>query len=117
MGTGLDGDDVVDLTGRTVLPGLFDCHVHFADQPRRRVDYVQLAVLAAVLRGDREHRATLDSGITTVRDAGGADLGDSRRWPMVSSAVRACRSRITMLSQTGGHGDDWHLRAHEPGFA
>src|SRR5687767_7631725 len=26
-GTG-DGDEIVDLTGRTLLPGLFDCHVH-----------------------------------------------------------------------------------------
>src|SRR5690606_6751561 len=28
VGTGLDGDVAVDCTGRTILPGLFDCHVH-----------------------------------------------------------------------------------------
>lgn len=28
VGTGLDGDESVDLGGRTLLPGLFDCHVH-----------------------------------------------------------------------------------------
>src|SRR6266516_4663276 len=28
VGSGLDGDEVVDCTGATLLPGLFDCHVH-----------------------------------------------------------------------------------------
>ena len=28
VGTGLDGDNAVDLTGRTLFPGFFDCHVH-----------------------------------------------------------------------------------------
>src|SRR5690625_7206337 len=28
VGVGLDGDDAHDATGRWVLPGLIDCHVH-----------------------------------------------------------------------------------------
>src|SRR5919202_5318980 len=28
VGVGLDGDEAVDCTGATLLPGLFDCHVH-----------------------------------------------------------------------------------------
>src|SRR5882757_7787068 len=28
LGSGLDGDEVVDATGQTVVPGLFDCHTH-----------------------------------------------------------------------------------------
>ena len=28
VGTGLDGDEAVDVAGRTLLPGLFDCHIH-----------------------------------------------------------------------------------------
>ena len=28
VGGGLDGDEAVDAAGRTLLPGLFDCHVH-----------------------------------------------------------------------------------------
>src|SRR5687768_17805013 len=28
IGPGLDGDARVDVTGKTILPGLFDCHTH-----------------------------------------------------------------------------------------
>jgi N-acyl-D-aspartate/D-glutamate deacylase len=28
VGTGLDGDESVDVAGKTLLPGLFDCHTH-----------------------------------------------------------------------------------------
>jgi imidazolonepropionase-like amidohydrolase len=52
-------------------------------------------------------RRTLEIGITTIRDAGGADLG-------VKTAVERgliigprMQISIKMISQTGGHGDDW----------
>ncbi|HEX2068801.1 MAG TPA: amidohydrolase family protein, partial [Actinomycetota bacterium] len=28
VGTGLDGDQEVDVSGKSLLPGLFDCHTH-----------------------------------------------------------------------------------------
>ncbi len=28
VGRGLDGNEMIDLGGRGLLPGLFDCHVH-----------------------------------------------------------------------------------------
>jgi len=36
IGADLDGDESVDATGRTILPGLIDCHAHvaYADLPR-----------------------------------------------------------------------------------
>jgi imidazolonepropionase-like amidohydrolase len=52
-------------------------------------------------------RATVECGITSVRDAGGADLGVAeavRRGLVVGPRMQIA---ITALSQTGGHGDDW----------
>ena len=52
--------------------------------------------------------ATLRIGITTVRDAGGADLGVKQA--VEDGLVPGPRMQISiiMLSQTGGHGDDWY---------
>ena len=50
--------------------------------------------------------ATLRTGITSVREAGGSDLGVKTAVP--KGLVRGPRMQISivMLSQTGGHGDD-----------
>lgn len=107
VGTGLDGDEQVDITGLTVLPGFFDCHVHVMvsgiDLARRmaRPFSYQFYEAAANLA------ATLDCGITTVRDAAGADLGVQRA--VEDGLIEGPRLQISVsaLSQTGGHGDGW----------
>ncbi len=75
-------DDVVDLTGRWLLPGLIDCHVHLtltttAGDPMAEASrsdaHVALDTAAAAER-------TLLAGVTTVRDVGG--------WNYVEMAVR-----------------------------
>ena len=50
---------------------------------------------------------TLAAGITSVRDAGGADLG--MKTAVERGLVNGPRMQIslTMISQTGGHGDGW----------
>jgi len=52
-------------------------------------------------------RATLACGITTIRDAGGADLG--MKTAVEQGLIPGPRMHISirMISQTGGHGDDW----------
>ncbi len=50
-------------------------------------------------------RRTLATGITTVRDAGGSDLGVKG----VQERGLIEGPRCAILSQTGGHGDGWHV--------
>ena len=108
VGPGLDGDEVVDCTGATVLPGLVDCHVHLLFAGVHPLKTLQTPFSYPYYEAVGNLRATLDCGVTTVRDAGGADLG-------VKDAVAAglvpgprVQIAVSMLSQTGGHGDGWY---------
>ncbi len=62
---------VIDVFGRTVLPGLIDCHVHLVYSGFRSLEEidrcsVETAAINAVLNAERILRA----GYTTVRDVG-----------------------------------------------
>ena len=50
---------------------------------------------------------TLSLGITTVRDAGGADAGLRRAVDDGLMPGPRMQIAVTMLSQTGGHNDPW----------
>ena len=101
----------VEGAGRTLLPGLIDCHVHMcfdggADFQAEGLQVVGNDALAAV-KALRNGRRQLERGVTTVRDLGGpsayacavgaaieAGIADG---PGVVAAGRA-------LTITGGHG-------------
>lgn len=100
-----DADVRVDASGRFVLPGLIDGHVHFR---LATMDFRKLASLTEVEFGIRMAtlaRETLERGFTTVRDLGGDVTGLVRAIASGAATgpriVRAGR----MLTQTGGHGD------------
>jgi imidazolonepropionase-like amidohydrolase len=117
VGPGLDGDEGVDCTGMTVLPGLFDCHVHLAvtDISAQRFQQTPFSLKFYEAMGNMT--ATLAAGVTTVRDAAGADLG--MKTAVEKGLIPGPRMQISisMLSQTGGHGDDWEVcGAHVPSF-
>lgn len=105
--TRLDGDAAIDVSGRTLLPGLFDCHTHVVLSHVDQWRLTNTPFSYSFFEAARNLGATLDAGITTVRDAGGADLGVQQA--VDDGLVRGPRIRISivMVSQTGGHGDDW----------
>ncbi|MFL6129143.1 MAG: amidohydrolase family protein, partial [Mycobacteriales bacterium] len=108
VGPGLDGDETVDCAGATVLPGMVDCHVHLLFSGVNPLRALQTPFAYPYFEAVRNLRVTLDSGITTVRDAGGADLGVKEA--VADGLVPGPRLQIavSMLSQTGGHGDGWY---------
>ena len=107
VGIGLDADEQVDVAGLTLLPGFFDCHVHVMFSGIDLVRRLQRPFSYQFFEAARNLAATLDCGITSVRDAGGADLGVQRA--VDDGLVDGPRMKIaiTALSQTGGHGDGW----------
>ena len=99
------GAAAVDLAGRTLMPGLIDCHVHvfLPEVNIRALEAVPLTLLTA--RAAPLMRAMLDRGFTTVRDTGGADWGIREAvergylpGPRLFIAGRA-------IGQTSGHSD------------
>lgn len=102
-------ENVVDGGGRTVLPGLINCHVHLTADGAPDL-FAQAAgdtVPLATLRAARSAVETLQSGVTTVRDCGAADdivveLAKAiDRGLVPGPRVQAAGRVITM---TGGHG-------------
>jgi imidazolonepropionase-like amidohydrolase len=109
VGVGLDGDEAVDVTGRTLLPGMFDCHVHLV---LRHEDMDELRVMHEpfsyrFFQVAENLRTTIALGITTVRDAAGADLGLKRAVEDGVLVGPRMQISVNMLSMTGGHNDAW----------
>jgi len=108
--------DQIEGRGKTLTPGLIDCHVHlcfdgsadFAGEAREMTTDA-----AATVKAVRNAARTLDHGVTTVRDMGGR--GDSviqvargvERGLLAGPRILAAGRALTI---TGGHG-------HQIGFA
>jgi imidazolonepropionase-like amidohydrolase len=99
------GGPVVQLHGRTVVPGLIDAHFHaYASgmgglgTERRLLSFVAINAVARL-------EGALRRGFTTVRDPAGGDAGFARA--ITDGLIRVPRYLYTgpALSQTGGHGD------------
>src|SRR5262245_63122723 len=69
------GATAIDCGGRTLMPGLIDCHVHvyLSEVNIRNLEHVPLTLMTA--RAAVMMRAMLDRGFTTVRDTRGDDWG------------------------------------------
>lgn len=99
------GARVLDVAGKTVMPGLIDCHVHvLASSANLGANAGQPSALATI-RALPILKAMLARGFTSVRDAGGADWGLMQAIEMGLVAGPRIFPSGKALSQTGGHGD------------
>ncbi len=98
--------EVVDCGGRTLMPGLIDCHVHcmHSEVYIRRLEEIPLTLGTA--RAAVRVREMLDRGFTTVRDTGGSDWG--LKAAIEQGLLPGPRLFIAgrSLGPTGGHNDN-----------
>lgn len=96
---------IVDCGGRTLMPGLIDCHVHvfLSEVNIRNLESVPLTLLTA--RAADLMKGMIDRGFTTVRDTGGADWGI--KTAVESGLIPGPRLFISgrAIGPTGGHSD------------
>lgn len=96
---------IIHADGKTVMPGLIDCHVHVMAWTANLSQLKRGSPNYNVLRAAGVMRDMLMRGFTTLRDACGADFGlqDAVNEDLIPAPRLFICGRS--LSQTGGHSD------------
>ncbi|MEM7134587.1 MAG: amidohydrolase family protein [Chloroflexota bacterium] len=96
---------IVDVAGKTIMPGLCDAHVHVTAWTANVTEILRTSPFYTAARTAEILEDMLMRGFTTVRDEAGADYGIAfavDEGYFVGPRVFFCGQA---LSQTGGHGD------------
>jgi len=97
----------LDAKGGYILPGLIDTHVHLMFGDVNMMKHLATPFSYNFYSAIGNMQNTVMAGITSVRDAGGADAGVKKA--VEDGLVLGPRMQISIavLTITGGHGDSW----------
>jgi imidazolonepropionase-like amidohydrolase len=102
-------DKKIDLSTKTVLPGLIDMHVHLEDETSKDAQLNEFIFNDAdiAFRSTVFAKRTLMAGFTTVRDLGGTGVNISLRNAINRGTVVGPRifTAGKAIATTGGHAD------------
>ena len=97
----------LDAAGGYILPGFIDAHVHLVTEGASVEKLLSTPFSLHFYLMVERLRRTVEAGVTSVRDAAGADLGVKKAVETGLIVGPRLQIAITMLSPTGGHGDGW----------
>jgi len=105
-----NGAKVIDCTGKTVMPGLIDSHMHFFGLSKTNDIFIQALIRPrelALIKSIYDAKDLLACGFTTAKDCGGINTVFLKR--AVAEGTLTGLPRIVAagytLTQTYGHGD------------
>jgi imidazolonepropionase-like amidohydrolase len=98
--------EVLEDDDLTLLPGFMDMHVHLASSGTNLVRILMTPASLALLNSIPNCARTLAGGVTTVRDAGHTPVGVRLAAEAGYFPAPRMELAVSLLSQTGGHGDD-----------
>ncbi|WP_163970219.1 metal-dependent hydrolase family protein [Oceanobacillus halotolerans] len=100
-------ETVIDAEGGTILPGLIDAHVHMMMEFSPVSQRLETPFSFMYYQAEKYLENTLKAGITSVRDALGADLGVKKAIEDGFITGPRLQLSINALTITGGHGDGY----------
>ncbi|PNZ38854.1 metal-dependent hydrolase family protein [Mammaliicoccus vitulinus] len=107
IGKNLTGDNIIEGNGQYLLPGMIDSHVHVMLEMEPLENRLSTPFSYNFYKAIDHLKRTVDAGVTTVRDALGADLGIKEA--VNDGIILGPRLQISVnaLTITGGHGDSY----------
>ena len=106
VGANLPGGKAsIDFSGLWLMPGVFDCHDHVTFSTVDLGEVLSTPVTQWALEAAKNARATLEAGITFVRDLCGADRGVRDGLAEGHVPGPTLQISVVLICQTGGHGD------------
>ncbi len=104
-----NADQVIDLKGKTVLPGLIDMHVHIESEYSAETNLNRFIMNESdiAFHSVVNAKKTLLAGFTTVRDLGGTGVNISLRNAVNNGLIDGPRIYAAgkSIATTGGHAD------------
>lgn len=101
--------EVVDLTGKTLMPGLINSHVHIIMEPAADPNSILMneSKYKATIRGIANLKKQLYAGTTFFRDMGGLDfidleIRDAVKQGLIEGPEFLASGKV--ITMTGGHG-------------
>ncbi|WP_219461792.1 metal-dependent hydrolase family protein [Nonomuraea rhizosphaerae] len=107
-----ESEDVLDLPGHTIMPGMIDAHVHLGFDTTRdpRTGRGAESDAHLLLRMAENARKLVSAGVTTARDLGGRDFLDIELRNAIEEGITVgphVLAATRPITNTGGH--CWYL--------